>query len=550
MKTVCEGRLDGRRRKARPPISLVTNLTTACGLSLHQIVQKSQDRAGWQQKVISLIATANTASGDADSLPDEPSSWLESSFHQISTCTEEPQASTSTDKPQASTSTDEPQASTSTTQLQSPSTPDQPGPSTQQESVTPPPPADRVVIPLSSPLPASPEPELPRTRSQQKLSFYQKQAVEEESDIKQTILELPQLDNLLNELGCHECHRDQGLQLVTPSRHGKAVKIEAVCRTCHKILASQYTSARNSTPPSQPMPFVTNGATLMALLLAGMGQYSFNNFCEYLDMPGLHKKTFNAMAKRFHGRNRMLADKIFTHAAAFMPREHIHQYHLDVYDDDIIDIFVQPYGPEVEIEKEDCINHVGKRLGAALRNLVADCSKKGITIGGRGRGLLTHGAIGKLQIYYGRAIRSALSAVEMRRNILASIYHGYSTDDLPQHQYCPPGPSSWCFFKRSIGEHRYPTGHKKRVHTPLDFKLLHKFLEPIYERLASLKLLRKCQLKTIQNPIPNESFLHSVCSRSKKNFHSLKRVEIVMVSAAAEFNWGPIGLATLKRSLG
>ncbi|GFR99532.1 hypothetical protein ElyMa_004530700 [Elysia marginata] len=66
MKTVCEGRLDGRRRKGRPPISLVTNLTTACGLSLHQIVQKSQDRAGWQQKVRSSIVTANTASGDAN----------------------------------------------------------------------------------------------------------------------------------------------------------------------------------------------------------------------------------------------------------------------------------------------------------------------------------------------------------------------------------------------------------------------------------------------------------------------------------------------------
>ncbi|GFR83006.1 endonuclease-reverse transcriptase [Elysia marginata] len=63
MKTVSEGRLDGRRRKGRPPISLVTNLTTVCGLSLHQIVQKSHDRAGWQQKVRSSIATANTASG-------------------------------------------------------------------------------------------------------------------------------------------------------------------------------------------------------------------------------------------------------------------------------------------------------------------------------------------------------------------------------------------------------------------------------------------------------------------------------------------------------
>ena len=36
----------------------------------------------------------------------------------------------------------------------------------------------------------------------------------------------------------------------------------------------------------------------------------------------------------------------------------------------------QPYGPDVQIVKEECINHVSKRLGTALRNLTADCSKK------------------------------------------------------------------------------------------------------------------------------------------------------------------------------
>ena len=171
---------------------------------------------------------------------------------------------------------------------------------------------------------------------------------------------------------------------------------------------------------------------------------------------------------------------------------------------------IQPYGAE-EVQKEECINHVGKRLDAALSNLVANCSKKSVTLGGQGHGRLTHEAIRKLQIYYSQAIRSANSAEEMRRNLLASIHHGYSTYDLPQHQYCPPGPNSWCFFKRYVGEHRYPTGHEKRVHTPLDFILLHQHLEPIYGRLASMQLLRKCELKTTQNP--NESFHHSVWSR-------------------------------------
>lgn len=36
-----------------------------------------------------------------------------------------------------------------------------------------------------------------------------------------------------------------------------------------------------------------------------------------------------------------------------------------------------PYGPEINIAKEECVNHVSKRLGTALRTLTADLSKKG-----------------------------------------------------------------------------------------------------------------------------------------------------------------------------
>ncbi|GFN94321.1 hypothetical protein PoB_002082700 [Plakobranchus ocellatus] len=85
---------------------------------------------------------------------------------------------------------------------------------------------------------------------------------------------------------------------------------------------------------------------------------------------------------------------------------------------------VQHYGPDVVILKEDCINQVGKRLGTALRNLVADCSKKVITLGGRGHGRFTAETIRKLQIYYTRAIRSGISAEEMKCGILAGLYHG------------------------------------------------------------------------------------------------------------------------------
>ncbi|GFS07561.1 hypothetical protein ElyMa_001252300 [Elysia marginata] len=38
----------------------------------------------------------------------------------------------------------------------------------------------------------------------------------------------------------------------------------------------------------------------------------------------------------------------------------------------------KPYGEDVEIRKEECMNHVEKRMGTALRNLVQDCKKRGI----------------------------------------------------------------------------------------------------------------------------------------------------------------------------
>ena len=133
---------------------------------------------------------------------------------------------------------------------------------------------------------------------------------------------------------------------------------------------------------------------------------------------------------------------------------------------------------------------------------------------------MTAESIRKLQIYYSRAIRVNVTAETMKKAILASLFHQYSTDDMPRHQFCPPGLDSWHFYKRAMGEHRYPTGHTKRVHTQLDFDLFHKYLEPLYNRLTADDLLRRCERKVTLNP--SERFHHSVWSRwPKKNLHSL-----------------------------
>ena len=79
------------------------------------------------------------------------------------------------------------------------------------------------------------------------------------------------------------------------------------------------------------------------------------------------------------------------------------------------------YSEDVAITKEECVNHVAKRMGTALRNLAKDTKKSGVTLGGRGYGKLTQAAITRLTSYYGRAIRSCTGNKDaMRSAVFAS----------------------------------------------------------------------------------------------------------------------------------
>lgn len=58
------------------------------------------------------------------------------------------------------------------------------------------------------------------------------------------------------------------------------------------------------------------------------------------------------------------------------------------------------YGTSTPITKQECINHVAKRMGTGLRNLVREWKSKKVSLGGRGEGTLKEASIGKLTTYY------------------------------------------------------------------------------------------------------------------------------------------------------
>ena len=55
------------------------------------------------------------------------------------------------------------------------------------------------------------------------------------------------------------------------------------------------------------------------------------------------------------------------------------------------------YG-DVELQKEECVNHVAKRPGTALRKCAASGKKAGITLGGKGHGKLKQRPIDSLTV--------------------------------------------------------------------------------------------------------------------------------------------------------
>ena len=96
------------------------------------------------------------------------------------------------------------------------------------------------------------------------------------------------------------------------------------------------------------------------------------------------------------------------------------------------------YGDDITIVKEECVNHVVKRMGTALRKLTTQTKKTGVTLGGRGDGKLTKETMNELWVFYDRVIRSHRDDLEgMENAVMASFYHVSLTDAEPQHDRCP-----------------------------------------------------------------------------------------------------------------
>lgn len=127
-----------------------------------------------------------------------------------------------------------------------------------------------------------------------------------------------------------------------------------------------------------------------------------------------------------------------------------------------------PY--DVPVQKEECINHVAKRLGTRLRKLKQEDFTIITTKSGRkmkrsvlgGAKKLTDSVIQSLQRYYKQAINDNVnkSVTSVRDAIMASFYHACSSDkDTHLHDMCSNDSDSWCFYKRALAQGEIPRSH-------------------------------------------------------------------------------------------
>ena len=206
---------------------------------------------------------------------------------------------------------------------------------------------------------------------------------------------------------------------------------------------------------------------------------------------------------------------------------------------------MEVYGPDVKIEKEECVNHVAKRMKTTLLKLATEGKKRGVVLGGQGHGKLTGATIKTLANYYDNAIRSNRGNLEgMREAVFASFFHAISTDEDPHHTHCLEGATSWCFYQRAQAKGEEPGSHRENVHTALSREVA-SHVKDVYLRLGHRDLLNRCLRVETQNK--NECIHSKIWTKCPKTgFVGLMRVVAAVCASVAEFNEG-IGM-TVERT--
>ena len=126
----------------------------------------------------------------------------------------------------------------------------------------------------------------------------------------------------------------------------------------------------------------------------------------------------------------------------------------------------------------------------------------------------------------------------------AILHHSWSTDDEPDHGFCPVGATSWCKFQRANALGETPPAH----HTTIP-KAVGEVIKPVFDHLSDRALLKHCLRVGTQNP--NE-LLHATIWEHCPNqqYVGPHSVETAICPAVINFNDEAVALDGILQEFG
>ena len=118
-----------------------------------------------------------------------------------------------------------------------------------------------------------------------------------------------------------------------------------------------------------------------------------------------------------------------------------------------------------------------------------------------------------------------------------------STDELPQHQFCPTGAHSWCKYQRAAAVNDLENFN----HNPLPTAVMDA-IRPVFIQMTSISLLQRCLGGQTQNS--NECFngiLWKICP--KNIFVGYETLSLSAKIATILFNDGMCGILRVMEKL-
>lgn len=110
------------------------------------------------------------------------------------------------------------------------------------------------------------------------------------------------------------------LSLASDSKpmHGFAVYAEVKCTVCQETIYENYLASKDT----QSKVFHKNRQAVYASIVCGMGASALRNFCENLDLPAMHHKTFHQHANKMFSKVEDFRNHVFGETVAFVRDMH------------------------------------------------------------------------------------------------------------------------------------------------------------------------------------------------------------------------------------